>query len=123
MTGDVFDKDPFGTALADDACDLRPEVAGIVCAATLSGRAEGLTGISSEDDVEGAAEGQRIEGSQVVPDWRGCEISRALGGDDDGAGPILPLDKCAGVKAGLGEHDAQIQASAACAEGQSVPGT
>jgi hypothetical protein len=27
------------------------------------------------------------------------------------------------VIAGLGEHEAQIKASAACAEGQSVPGT
>jgi hypothetical protein len=27
------------------------------------------------------------------------------------------------VETGLGKHDAQIQASAACAEGQSVPGT
>jgi hypothetical protein len=27
------------------------------------------------------------------------------------------------VKAGLGKHEAQIKASAACAEGQSVPGT
>jgi hypothetical protein len=27
------------------------------------------------------------------------------------------------VKSGFGQHEAQIKASAACAEGQSVPGT
>jgi hypothetical protein len=27
------------------------------------------------------------------------------------------------METGFGEHEAQIQASAACAEGQSVPGT
>ena len=53
----------------------------------------------------------------------GTRLKRALGGDENGAGPVLPLDEGAGVVAGLGEHEAQIKASAACAEGQSVSGT
>ena len=89
----------------------------IVGATALSSGAEGLAGISGKDDVEGAAKGSGIEAAEVVPDWRGCEISRALGGDEDGAGPIFPLDEGAGVKPGFGEHEAQIKASAACAEG------
>ena len=52
-----------------------------------------------------------------------AKIKRALGRDEDCAGPVLPLDESAGVIAGFGEHEAQIKASAACAEGQSVPGT
>ena len=36
---------------------------------------------------------------------------------------VLVAAQRAGVEAGLSEHDAQIKASAACAEGQSVPGT
>ena len=51
------------------------------------------------------------------------KIPGALGCDEDGARPVLPFDERAGVIAGLGEHEAQIKASAACAEGQSVPGT
>ena len=123
VTGDVFEKDPLGLALPDDAGDIRPEVAGIVGTGTLSGRAEGLAGVSGENDVEGASEGPGFEAAQIVPDrgWR--EISGALGGDEDGAGPILPLDKCPGVETGFGEHEAQIKSSAACAERQSVPGT
>ena len=123
VTGDVFEEDPFGAAFPDDAGDVGPEVAGIVGTAALSGGAEGLAGISGEDDVEGAAEGPGIEAAQIIPDWGRGEIPCALGGDEDRAGPVLPLDEGAGVKAGFGEHEAQIQASAACAEGQSVPGT
>jgi hypothetical protein len=89
----------------------------IVGTAAFSGRAEGLTGVTGEHDIEGTAKWAGIEAAQIIPDWRGCEISRALGGDEDSAGPVLPLDEGPGVKSGFGEHDAQIQASAACAEG------
>ena len=123
MTGDVLNEDPFGAALADDAGDLGPEVAGIVGTATLSCSAEWLAGISGKDGVEGTAEGLGIEAAQVIPDWGRGEVSDALGGDEDGTGPLLPFDEGAGVITRLGQHEAQIKASAACAEGQSVPGT
>ena len=123
VTGDVFKEDPFGGAFPDNPGDLGPEVARIIGTTALSGGAEGLARIPGEDDVEGTAEGPGIEGSQVIPDRGRGEVACTLGGDEDGTRPILPLDKCAGVIAGLSEHDAQIQASAACAEGQSVPGT
>ena len=123
VTGDVFEEGPLGATFGDDARDVWPEVTGIVGPAALSGRAEGLAGISGEDDVERAAEGPGIEAAQVGPDWRRGEVPRGLGGDEDGAGPVFPFDKGAGVIAGFGQHDAQIKASAACAERQSVPGT
>ena len=123
MTGDVFEEDPFGAAFADDAGDVGPEVTGIVGPAALSGRAEGLAGISREDGVERAAEGPGIEAAQVGPDWGRGEVSCALGRDEDRPWPVLPFDEGAGVIAGFGEHEAQIKASAACAEGQSMPGT
>jgi len=123
VTRDIFEKDPFGAALDDDASDLWPEMARVLGPAALSGRAERLARISGEDDVEGAAEGLGIEAAKIIPDRGWGEIPCALGGDENGAGPVLPLDEGAGVETGFGEHDAQIQASAACAEGQSVPGT
>ena len=123
MSGDVFEEGPFGGTFVDDARDLGPQVAGIVGTATLSGSAEGLAGISGKDGVEGTAEGLGIEAAQVIPDRGRGEISRALGGDEDGAGPVLPFDKGAGVITRLGQHEAQLKASAACAEGQSVSGT
>ena len=123
MTGDVFEEHPLGATFGDDAGDLGPEVAGIVGAAAFASGAEGLAGISREDDVEGATEGPGIETAQIIPDWSWGEIPGALGGDENRAGPVLPFDKCPGVVSGIGEHEAQIQAPAACAEGQSVPGT
>ena len=123
MTRDVFEKDPLGAAFPDDAGDIGPEVAGIVCATALSGGAERLARISGEDDVESTAEGSGIEAAQIIPDRGWGEIPGALCGDEDRARPVLPLDEGAGVIAGFGEHDAHIQASAACAEGQPVPGT
>jgi hypothetical protein len=123
VTGDVFEKDPFGAAFADDAGDVGPEVAGVVIAAALSGRAEGLARVSGEDGVEGAAEGTGVEAAQVGPDRGRGEVACALGGDEDRPWPLIPLDEGAGVIAGFGKHEAQIEASAACAEGQSVPGT
>lgn len=122
MTGDVFEEHPCGAAFADDAGNLGPEVAGIVGAGAPARGAEGLAGVSGEDDVEGAAEGPGVECAQIVPDRRRGEVSRALGSDENGARPVLPFNERAGVIAGHGEHEAQIKASAACAEGQSVPG-
>ena len=123
VASDVFEKDPFRAALDNDTRNLGPDVARIVGTTTLSGRTERLAGISGEDGVEGASEGLGIETAEIIPDWGWGEVACALGGDEDASGICLPFDEGAGVKSGFGEHDAQIQASAACAEGQSVAGT
>ena len=123
VTGDVFKEDPFRGAFPDDAGDFGPEVPGIVCAAAFSGGAEGLTGIAREHDVERTVEGPGIKTAEIIPDWGRGEVACALGRDEDASGIAFPLDEGAGVEAWFGQHEAQIQASAACAEGQSVPGT
>lgn len=123
VTGDVFEEDPLGAAFANDAGDVGPEVPRIVSAAALSGRAEGLARVSGQDGIEGAAEGPGIEAAQVGPDRGRGEVFGCLCRDEDCPWPVLPFDKGAGVIAGFGEHEAQIKASAASAEGQSVPGT
>jgi len=123
VPGDVFEEYPFRGAFANDAGDVGPEVAGIVRAAAFASRAEGLAGISGEERVEGPSEASGVKTAQIVPDWGWGEIPDALGGNEHRPWPVLPFDEGAGVIAGLGEHEAHIQASAACAEGQSVPGT
>ena len=123
VTGHVFEKDPCRLAFTDDAGDFGPKVPRIIGTAALSGGTEGLAGIPGEDGIKSPTKGAGIEAAQIVPDWRRGEIPFALGRDEDGPWPSLPFDKGAGVEAGLGQHDAQIKASAACAEGQSVPGT
>lgn len=123
MTGDVFEKHPFGGTFADDSGDLGPEMAGIVGTTAFAGGAEGLAGIAGQHRVEGAAEGPGVEAAQIVPDRGRGEIPCTLGGDEHGSRPVLPFDEGAAVIAGFGKHEAHIQASAAGAEGQSVPGT
>ncbi len=123
VTGHVFEEDPLGAAFPDDTGDVGPEVSRIIGPAAFSRSAERLTRISSEDDVESTAERPDIETAEIIPDRGRGEIPCALGGDENGTRPVVPFDKSAGVKARFGEHEAQIKASAACAEGQSVPGT
>jgi hypothetical protein len=123
VPGYVFEEDPFRGTFPDNAGDIGPEVARIVSTAAPASGAEGLAGVSGEDDVECAAKRDGIETAEIIPDWGRGEVSSALGCDEDRSWPVLPLDEGAGVKTGFGEHEAQIQASAACAEGQSVPGT
>ena len=114
---DVFEKDPFWTAFRNNAGDHWPEVARVVGTTAPSGRTEGLAGISGEDDVEGTTEGTGIKIAEIVPDRGRGDVPSALGANEDASGICLPFDKCEGVKSGFSEHDAQIQASAACAEG------
>lgn len=123
VPGDVFEEDPFGVAFADDAGDLGPKVPRVVSATAFSGRAEGLARVACEDGIEGAAEWPGIEAAQVGPDRGRGDVACALGCDEDCPWPALPFDEGAGVIAGFGKHEAQIKASAACAEGESVPGT
>jgi hypothetical protein len=123
MAWDVLDEHPFGATLGNDPGDVGPEVAGIVGPAASARSAERLAGVSGEDGVKGTVEGVGVEAAQIVPDRGRGEIPRALGGDEHGAGPVLPFDEASGVVSRLGEHEAQIKASAACAEGKSVPGT
>ena len=125
MTGDVLEEDPFEPRpeLAGDAGDMGPEVAGIVGAPALACGREGLAGVSGEQGVDRPGEGAGVKCGEVIPYRGGGEVSGSLGGNEDGARPVLPFDECAGVEAGLGEHEAHIQSSAARAEGEAVPGT
>ncbi len=83
VTGDVFEEHPLGVAIGDDTGDVWPEVARVVGATALSGRAERLAGISSEDDVEGPTKGPGIEAAQIIPDWSRGEAPGALGCDEN----------------------------------------
>lgn len=111
VPGDVFKEDPFGVAFSDDSGDIGPEMPGVVGTSTLSGCAEGLAGISGEDDVEGAAEGTGIEAAKIIPNRGWSEISGALCRNEAVAGILLPFDIGTGVEAGFGEHEAHIEAT------------
>jgi hypothetical protein len=117
MPGDVFEEDPFRLDFADDAGNVWPEVAFVVCPLPLSRGAERLTRVSCDDGVDRSPERTPVEGGDIIPDRGGSEVSGALACDDGLSGVVLPFDKAAGVESGFCEHEAKIKASASCAEG------
>ena len=125
MSGDVFEEDPSQgrSKLSDAAGNVWPEVALVVFAVSLASMAEGLAGVSSEQCVDASCERPGVERGDVIPDRGVCEVSGPHSGDEGFAGVLLPLDIGAGVEARLCEHEAHIQSTTACAEGQSVSGT
>lgn len=70
MAFDVFEEAPFGIEFTDDAFDLRPKVSGIIFTAASAGKAEGLAGISSSEDMNFATPRLAVEGCNVTPERR-----------------------------------------------------
>lgn len=124
MSRDVFEEAPAqaGAKLSDDPFNVGPEVALVVFALALSCLTERLAGVSGEQSVDASGEGPGVEGGDVIPDWRGGEVSGPLGCDEGFAGVFFPFGKAAGVEPWLREHEAHIKATGSCAEGQSVLG-
>jgi hypothetical protein len=118
----VFEKDPFRSDLADDAGDMGPEVARIICAEALTSKAERLAWVSSEDGVDESSPRPSVEGSQVGPDRCGGEVSCPLGGNDAVSGVFFPLDPASGVEAWLCKHEPEIEAAGASTEGKPMSG-
>jgi len=67
MMGDILEKDEGRLAFADDAGELRPEVAGIVRAPALARDAEWLTRESAMEDIHDATPRAAVEAGNVVP--------------------------------------------------------
>jgi hypothetical protein len=123
VTGDVFEKYPSGFDFSDDPGNVWPEVPLVVGPFALPCHAERLAGVSGKDGVDCAPKRSPVEGGNIVPDRGGGKVSGALACDDGLPGIWFPFDKATGVESGLGKQEAKIKATAACAEGQSVPGT
>ncbi len=124
MARDVFEKDPFQpiTEFADDAGDVGPEVARIICPLALSGHAERLAWISGKHGVKGASERLGVECGKIIPYGRWGKVSGALCCDDGASWVFFPFDKASCVEVWFGQHEAHIKATGPGAEGQSVSG-
>lgn len=68
MTGDVLEDAEPRSEIVDDVADGRPEVPLVVFAGALAGEAEGLTGVSRNDEIHRSTPWSRIEGTCVTPD-------------------------------------------------------
>lgn len=73
MMGDILKEDEGRLDLADDARDMRPEVARVVGTPAFARDGEWLARIARSDDVHRAAPRAAIEGSNIVPDRRAIQ--------------------------------------------------
>ena len=113
MSRNVFEEDPLGLNLTDDPGNVRPEVARVVFALSLSRCGKRLAWVSGKDGVADPAPGTAVEGSHVVPDWGRSKVSGALCGNEDRSGVFFPLDKAGGGKARLGKVKTHVKSAAA----------
>lgn len=118
MMGDILEEDEGRFDFADDAGDMRPEVARIVLAPALARHTERLARISRSDDVHRAAPRAAVETGNVVPDRR-CIQGRVFHPrHESGRSEGFPLDMAHSSISGAGDGEPEIDASDAGAEGQ-----
>jgi len=116
----VFEEDPFGADFADDARDVRPEVARVFRAAAPSRRGEGLAGIAGSEDMNAAAPRAAVEGLNIVPDRRAIHGFVFHTRDESGRSVGFPLDETNSAVSGFCDMDAELQAAISGAEGNPV---
>jgi hypothetical protein len=68
MMGDILEEDEGRLDLADDACDMRPEMARVVGTPAFARDGERLARIARSDDIHRAAPRAAVEGGNIVPD-------------------------------------------------------
>jgi hypothetical protein len=111
MAGDVLEETPFGADLAHDPGDIGPKVPGVIGAEPVSGKAEGLAGITGRDEMNAAAPRAAVEGSQIVP-YRSRSQGRVCHPrHESGRGETVSLDMTHSPISGLCEVYAEIEAS------------
>jgi len=116
MMGDVLEEDEGRYALADDPCDVRPEVSRVRRTATLARDRKWLARIARAENVHRAAPRAAVEGGNVVPDSRAIQGRVFHPRHEDGRGVGFPLDVTQSTISGTGEQDAEIEATGPGAE-------
>jgi hypothetical protein len=116
MMGDIFEEDEGRFALADDAGDMRPEVARVVRAPALACDGERLARIARSDDVHRAAPRAAVKGGNVVPDRRRIQGRVFHPRHEDGRGVGVPLDVTHSAISGACEVQPESEPAGAGAE-------
>ncbi len=118
MMGDILEEDEGRLDLADDAGDMRPEVARIVGTPALARNGERLARVARSDDVHRAAPRAAIEGSNVVPERRAIQGLVFHPRHEDGRGEGVPLDVTHSTISGDGDGKPEVEPARAGAEGE-----
>ena len=129
MMGDILEEHEGRLDLADDAGDMRPEVARILTAKPSARHAEWLARIASSDDIHRATPRAAVEGSNVVPDNSLIQGRIFHPRHESGCGEGFPFDMAHSTISGDGDGEPEVEPACAGAEGEaeeacvSGPGT
>lgn len=116
MMGDVLEEHEGRLDLADDAGDMRPEVARIVGTPELARDRERLARIARSDDVHRAAPRAAIEGSNVVPERRAIQGRIFHPRHESGCGEGFPFDMAHSTISGDGDGEPEVETTCAGTE-------
>lgn len=117
---DVFKEAPLRIEFSDDAADVGPEVAGIILSEPPSGKAEGLAGIASSEDMNLSAPRAAVEGGDVAPDRSLIQGRVCHPRHENGRREGFPLDVTNSSVSGLGDVQSKFETSDAGAEGNAI---
>ncbi len=118
MMGDILEEDEGRLDLADDAGDMRPEVARVIRTPAFARDGERLARIARSDDVHRAAPRAAIEGSNVVPERRAIQGRVFHPRHEDGRGEGVPLDVTHSTISRDGDGEPEVEPARAGAEGE-----
>ena len=118
MMGDILEEDEGRLDLADDAGDMRPEVARVVSAPAFSGNRERLARIARSDDVHRAAPRAAVEGSNIVPDNSLIQGRVFHPRHESGCGEGFPFDMAHSTISGDGDGEPEVEPARAGTEGE-----
>ena len=118
MMGDILEEDEGRLDLADDAGDMRPEMAWVVRTPAFACDRERLARIARSDDVHRAAPWAAIEGGNVVPDRRLIQGRVFHPRHESGCGEGFPFDMAHSTISGDGDGKPEVEPASAGAEGE-----
>ncbi len=117
MMGDILEEHEGRFDFADDAGDMRPEVARVVGTAALTRDRERLARIARSDDVHRAAPRAAVEGGNVVPDNSLIHGRVFHPRHESGCGIGFPFDMAHSTITGDGDGETKVESACAGAQG------
>lgn len=118
MMGDILEEDEGRFDLADDAGDVRPEMAWVVDTPALARDRERLARIARSDDVHCAAPRSAVEGCNIVPDNSLIQGRVFHPRHESGCGEGFPFDMAHSTISGDGDGEPEIEPARAGTEGE-----
>ena len=118
MMGDILEEDEGRFDLADDAGDMRPEMAWILAAEPSACDRKWLARIARSDDIHRAAPRAAVEGSNVVPDNSLIQGRVFHPRHESGCGEGFPFDMAHSTISGDGDGKPEVEPASAGAEGE-----